>query len=90
MLSNSDWEIREMLIKFLCEVTGKNVTNLKEDLVDGVVLATMVENMIKLSGRGEGFVDLASEPEELLRVCLTLNAADKYLKVFEFTISFLN
>lgn len=81
-ISNSDSEIRDMLIKFLCEVTGKTVTNLKEDLVDGDVLATMVENMIKLSRKGDGsLVELSSEPEELMRVILTLDAAEKYLKV---------
>eukprot|EP01127_Copromyxa_protea_P019377 TRINITY_DN6265_c0_g1_i1.p1 TRINITY_DN6265_c0_g1~~TRINITY_DN6265_c0_g1_i1.p1 ORF type:complete len:1044 (+),score=318.93 TRINITY_DN6265_c0_g1_i1:467-3133(+) len=82
MISNSDWEIRDMLIKFLCEVTGKKVTNLKEDLVDGEILATMVENMIKLSGRAEECVpQLVNETDELMRVCLTLDAADQHLRI---------
>jgi hypothetical protein len=59
------------------------VTNLKEDLVDGVVLATMVENMIKISRKGnsDDIPALVAEEEDLLRVCLTLDAADKHLKV---------
>ena len=62
---------------------------LKEDLFDGVVLSVLVEKLVQLASPNfseEKVVDLSFPGEpDLLRICLTLDAAEQYLRVQSFT-----